>query len=109
MMCLLLPISKQNKKQESKEIARKQYDRRRNAQLHWIQELEKVAEDVSLSEEYRSNNRSGSNTPISVTKVPFFDVELVGIPALTYFGNTIFQDKESFQPLLSSGNYGKTI
>jgi arsenite-transporting ATPase len=92
---------------ESKEIARKQYERRRNAQIRWITELQRVADEVSSSEEYRSNSPSGKNAPISVTKVPFFDVELVGIPALTYFGNMVFKENASFQPLLSLGEDGK--
>lgn len=91
-----------NAVKDSKEIALKQYERRRNAQMHWISELQKVVDEVSASEEYRLNNGSGDNSPIRLTKVPFFDAELVGVPALTYVGNTVFKENDGFSQLIST-------
>lgn len=54
--------------------------------------------DVSMSEEYQSNSgqsegedkSSNRRTGISVTQVPFYDMELVGVPALGFIGSQTF-------------------
>jgi len=74
------------------------YERRRDAQKRWINEIQKSADEVSASAEFRSN---GGDAPIALTKVPFFDVELVGVPALNYVGNTVFKENESFSQLMT--------
>lgn len=59
------------------------YDRRVAGQQKWIAKLEQAASDVSASEEFQSN---GNPAPIAINQLPFFDVELVGVPALGYVG-----------------------
>lgn len=59
--------------------------------------MTEVADDVSSSEQYRSN---GNPAPIAITKLPFFDVELVGIPALGYIGSQHFSDNHNFKHLM---------
>jgi len=76
---------------------RNYYDQRRNGQIKWVTKLTEVADDVSSSEQYRSN---GNPAPIAITKLPFFDVELVGIPALGYIGSQHFSDNHNFKHLM---------
>mmetsp|Transcript_14392 Transcript_14392/g.22473 ORF Transcript_14392/g.22473 Transcript_14392/m.22473 type:complete len:803 (-) Transcript_14392:138-2546(-) len=73
------------------------YERRRLGQQRWITELEDSAAKVSSTVEYKEN---GSDSPIAVTKVPFVDVELVGVPALAYLGNQYFQGNPNFNYLM---------
>lgn len=70
------------------------YRRRREGQTLWIGKLRDAAADASGSEEYRSN---GNPSPMTITELPFFDVELVGVPALGYVG---------FQSLVNNPNFG---
>ena len=77
------------------------YQRRRDGQNQWIEKLKEAATDVSSSEEYKTN---GSPSPITVTELPFFDVELVGIPALGYVGNQQIVGNENFQHLMMNNN-----
>lgn len=74
------------------------YKRRRGGQKQWIETLKEAAHDVSISEEYQSN---GSSSPITITEFPFFDTELVGIPALGYVGSQQIVDNPSFQHLMN--------
>ena len=78
------------------------YQRRIQGQEKWIGKLEKAISDVSNSNEYKSNG--SDDTPIAITTVPFFDVELVGIPALAYVGSQIFMDNTNFDHLLQMTN-----
>lgn len=82
------------------------YERRRGGQQRWISELRKATEDVSSSNEYKEN---GSPDPISLTEVPFFDVELVGVPALAYVGKQTFESNPSFSHLLGDDGESKFV
>lgn len=75
----------------------KYYERRMHGQDRWIENLKEAIDDVSASEEYKEN---GSPDPITMTKVPFFDVELVGVPALAYVGSHSFTDNPGFRHLM---------
>jgi arsenite-transporting ATPase len=75
------------------------YDRRQSGQNRWIQNLKDTLGEVSSSEAFKSN---GSSDPIAMTKVPFFDVELVGVPALAYVGSQIFAENPSFSHLMEA-------
>lgn len=77
------------------------YNRRLAGQAKWIQNLADAIRDVSNSEAYRAN---GSPDPIALTKVPYFDVELVGIPALGYVGSQCFRDNPNFAHLMQDGD-----
>jgi arsenite-transporting ATPase len=52
---------------------------------------------VSASDEVKSN---GNPSPITITELPFFDVELIGVPALGYIGSQQLADNPSFQHLM---------
>jgi len=85
----------------SVDIITKYYNKRRESQKRWINEIQAVAQEVSASEEYKSN---GSSEPIKVTKVPFFDAELVGAPALSYLGNVVYKGNPAFAELIGDGD-----
>jgi arsenite-transporting ATPase len=59
--------------------------------------LEEAASVVSASDEFKSN---GNPSPITITELPFFDVELIGVPALGYIGSQQLADNPSFQHLM---------
>jgi len=75
------------------------YERRKSGQQRWIEELTDATEKVSSTKEYKSNGNNDS--PIAITSVPFFDVELVGVPALAYLGRECFVDNPNFQQLMT--------
>jgi arsenite-transporting ATPase len=77
------------------------YERRVSGQQRWISELKDACADVSNSEEYRSNVGEGSSCSgdIVVKEVPYYDVELVGVPALGFLGSITFSDP-SFKRLI---------
>lgn len=77
------------------------YERRKVAQQRWVKELTESAEKVSGSTEFKEN---GNTSPIAVTSVPFFDVELVGVPALAYLGRECFVDNPNFSHLMEDDN-----
>ena len=81
------------------------YSRRRAGQSKWITKLKETADDVSSSQEYKSNGKD-SNKPITITEFPFFDVELVGVPALGYVGSKHIVGNPNFDHLLSKDNNG---
>lgn len=85
----------------------KYYERRRENQSQWVDKLKSAAADVSGTEEYRSN---GSPSPISVSEFPFFDVELVGVPALGYVGSQQIVGNPNFEHLMNTdtGSNGET-
>lgn len=80
------------------EALQQYYDRRKDGQKKWIAKLEEAVQDVSCSEEYKAN---GSSAPIGITRVPFFDVELVGVPALGYLAAQCFTENLSFAHLMN--------
>ena len=73
-------------------------------QAKWLERLTQAVEDVSASEEYQSN---GPSTTIHINQVPFFDVELVGVPALAYVGSQVFQGNPNFEHLFREENSGE--
>lgn len=77
------------------------YQRRREGQSQWINKLKSAAADVSGAEEYRSN---GCSSPIAVSEFPFFDVELVGVPALGYVGSQQIFNNPNFEHLMRDEN-----
>jgi len=80
----------------SREAILQYYNRRKDGQQRWIQELKRILDDVSRSHEFRSN---GDPSPIALSTLSFFDVELVGIPALGYVGSKHFATNPNFQHL----------
>lgn len=82
---------------DGSEAMKKYYERRRAGQKRWINELKSATNEISSSEEYRSNG-AGS---IQVTEVPFFDVELVGTPALAYLGQSSYANNPNFEYLMN--------
>lgn len=79
------------------------YERRKAGQEKWATRLQEAVDDVSASEEYKSNGADPRQ--IAITRVPFFDVELVGVPALAYVGRECFLDNPNFEHLM--GNTGR--
>jgi arsenite-transporting ATPase len=79
------------------------YSRRKAGQARWIEKIQSVIDDVSASDEYQAN---GSSKPIALTKVPFFEVELVGVPALGYVGSRVFTENPSFSHLMDDDTSG---
>lgn len=85
---------------DQEEMMERYYNRRVEGQQRWIGELKDACADVSQSEEYRDNVGDGSGGgDINVKEVPYYDVELVGVPALGFLGSQIFSD-ESFARLI---------
>ena len=81
----------------------KYYERRRAGQQKCLVNLKNAVADVSSSSEFKQN---GDDTPIAITETPFFDVELVGAPALSYLGTTCYSNNPSFSHLMdSSGEF----
>ena len=86
---------------EAFESMKRYYDRRVAGQQRWISELKDACADVSASDEYRENNgENHDSTDIVVKEVPFYDVELVGAPALGFIGTMTFGNDEKFQRLI---------
>eukprot|EP00581_Thalassiosira_minuscula_P007825 CAMPEP_0183703134 /NCGR_PEP_ID=MMETSP0737-20130205/987_1 /TAXON_ID=385413 /ORGANISM="Thalassiosira miniscula, Strain CCMP1093" /LENGTH=864 /DNA_ID=CAMNT_0025929843 /DNA_START=6 /DNA_END=2600 /DNA_ORIENTATION=- len=76
---------------EVSEAMKRYYDRRVDGQQRWISELKDACADVASSEEYRGNTGGAEDdSNIQVTEVPFYDMELVGPPALGYLGTQMF-------------------
>lgn len=80
------------------------YERRKNGQQKSLVYLRNAVADVSSSPEFKQN---GDGTPIAITQTPFFDVELVGAPALSYLGTTCYLNNPSFSHLMNDD--GKLI
>ena len=85
---------------ESIEAMEGYYQRRKSGQGRWVKKLREAIDEVSASPEFKDN---GSDKPIALTEVPFFDVELVGVPALYYLGSQCFVDNPSFSHLMEEG------
>ena len=91
---------------ESGDAMKNYYERRKAGQDRWIEKLKSATADVSASEEYKSNGAG----EIHVTEVPFFDVELVGTPALGYLGQTCYASNPNFDHLINeSGDEPKFV
>lgn len=87
--------------EEASESMKRYYDRRVAGQQRWISELKDACADVSKSEEYKENaGDSNDNSDIVVKEVPFYDVELVGAPALGFIGSITFGSDDRFQRLV---------
>jgi arsenite/tail-anchored protein-transporting ATPase len=69
-----------------------------------VGKLREAAEQVSSSEEFKSN---GSSSPIAITELPFFDVELVGVPALGYVGSQHFAENPNYAHLMQDTGTNK--
>jgi arsenite-transporting ATPase len=82
------------------------YERRRDNQSKWIEKLSNVAADISASEEYRNN---GDPSPITITQIPFYDVELVGVPALGYVGAQELVNNPNFKHLMSKDDSDNAV
>lgn len=82
------------------------YERRYAGQQREIDSLQDRIDKVSSSPEYKQN---GSSNPIGMTKVPFFDVELVGPAALGYVGNQVFRGNDAFDHLLQQSDGSKVV
>lgn len=78
------------------------YERRKSGQQRWVGQLREAVEGVSSSAEYRDNGPSTG--PIQLTEVPFYDAELVGVPALAYLGGQTFENNPGFAHLLEDDN-----
>ena len=85
-------VSNNGQDLEVSEAMKRYYNRRVEGQQRWISELKDACADVSSSEEYQSNTGglNDDNSGITVTSVPFYDMELVGVPALGYLGSQTF-------------------
>ena len=91
---------------ESAEALEGYYQRRRAGQNRWVAELKETIDKVSATTEFKEN---GMDKPIALTQVPFFDVELVGIPALYYLGSQCFIDNPSFSHLMEKGKFYRIV
>jgi len=76
------------------------YERRKSGQNKWIENLQDAIEEVSSSSQYKDNGGG----QIQLTQSPFFDVELVGTPALAYLGQTVFGTNENFEYLMKDSD-----
>ncbi|KAG7353453.1 anion-transporting ATPase-like domain containing protein [Nitzschia inconspicua] len=85
---------------DSEEAVNSYYQRRKAGQDVWVNNLKDAIDKVSASTEFREN---GNDSPIALTKVPFFDVELVGVPALYYLGSQCFVNNPNFSHLMEEG------
>ena len=83
--------------EEDLEALQGYYGRRTAGQKRWIEKLSEAVDDVSASPEFQTN---GSSEKIALTTVPFFDVELVGVPALAYLGSQCFAENHNFAHLM---------
>jgi arsenite/tail-anchored protein-transporting ATPase len=86
------------------------YQRRVSQQQKWITELTSSVQKVSDSIEYQQNvGPSDDKMPnaITVTSVPYWDVELVGAPALGYVGSQVYAGNPNFAHLVASSSLSK--
>jgi arsenite-transporting ATPase len=82
---------------ESIETLEGYYERRKAGQGRWVGKLKEAIDEVSATPVFKENV---GDKPIGLTEVPFFDVELVGIPALYYLGSQCFTENPSFTHLM---------
>ena len=93
---------------ETTEAMKNYYNRRKDGQTRWVGLLQEAIDNVSNTKGYRDNGDTGS---ISLTKIPFFDIELVGVPALAYLGRECFVENPNFAHLMkdSTGTETKVL
>jgi len=82
------------------------YERRKAGQQKCLASLKHSAAEVSSSEEFIKNGNTG---PIAITETPFFDVELVGTPALGYLGKSCYANNPSFDHLMGDTEEGTKV
>jgi arsenite/tail-anchored protein-transporting ATPase len=99
--CVVLDDDKDKSDVNNNNVLLQYYHRRINGQNKWITNLQDTVDKVSASTEYK-NNGNGNNNPIAITQVPFFDVELVGVPALGYVGSQVYYNNPTFAHLLDT-------
>lgn len=98
--CVDLDNDNQSETEEVGKALQQYFERRKSGQNRWILNLQEAADKVSSTTEYMNN---GDNVgSIAITKVPFFDVELVGIPALGYVGSQIYLNNPRFNHLFEA-------
>ena len=90
----------------SSEALLQYYQRRKAGQTRWISELTDAISTVSKSEAYQSNGKI--STDITLTQIPFFDVELVGVPALGYLAKSCYTDNSVFKYMMDDSSEGDT-
>eukprot|EP00980_Cylindrotheca_fusiformis_P009160 scaffold1993_cov107-Cylindrotheca_fusiformis.AAC.4 len=95
---LLVALTFGKPKEIANETRSNYYKRRRAGQQKWINALNEAIEEVGKSPEFKAN---GDPAPISLTSLPFFDVELTGVPALGFVGAQYFASNPSFQHLMT--------
>ena len=83
---------------DSNEAMMRYYERRKAGQDKWINELQTAVDGISKSGQYQANGGG----KIQLTKSPFFDVELVGVPALAYLGESVYASNKNFQYLIDN-------
>lgn len=86
-----------NQNEEDTTVMRNYFHGRLVGQQKWMSQLTEAVEKVSRSVEYQQNGGSS----IALTQVPFFDVELVGVPALGYLASQIYHHNPHFDHLIS--------
>ncbi len=86
-----------NENNDDNQLMKQYYLRRRAGQQKWIDQLQSSLDQVSASPEYQSND----GNKITITQVPFSDIELVGVPALAYLGQSTFVNNPDYDYLLS--------
>lgn len=101
--CIKSPATDGNK-DNNNEAMINYYNRRVAGQRKWIEKLQQATETVSATPEYRTNGDDPS--PIAISELPFFDVELVGVPALGYVGMQHLANNPSFQSLMEDHGRG---
>jgi len=82
---------------EATEAMKIYYERRKAGQTKWVELLQEAIDKVSKTKEYLDNGGTGR---IGLVSVPFFDVELVGVPALAYLGRECFIENPNFSHLM---------
>ncbi|EED96577.1 predicted protein [Thalassiosira pseudonana CCMP1335] len=94
--------SDEGSEDEISEAMKRYYDRRVAGQQRWISELKDACADVSKSDEYCGNVGEGNviESDIVVKEVPFYDVELVGVPALGFLGSMTYGEDKDFARLI---------
>lgn len=99
--CVVLASMSSSDKEQDQEndtALHNYFERRVTGQLKWIGKMEEAVQKVSNAAEFKNN---GSPAPIAITQVPFFDVELVGVPALGYVGSQVYLDNPHFSHLMT--------
>jgi len=96
---------------ENMNILENYYERRKTNQNKYIKEMLMTIEKISSTPEYQSNhgNLEQSSSSIQMSIVNYCNVELVGIAALAYLGNTFIQNNYKWDYLLKDGGEKKFV